>query len=157
MNKRQKVIGGFLIVVLALFIGRYAFFNGANSLFGVDSSAVDWDGAKEKQKNTAEEAIRIPGFTQLTFDAQTTKQHVNFYNPEENDCYFKLSLMDAQGERLWESDLLEPGKGLYEIELSTALSEGSYENAVLKYECFTYDENQSPLNGSEINLTIQVV
>lgn len=156
MNKRQKVIGGLFIVVMVCFIGRYVFFNEVNSLFGVDPSAVDWEGAKAKQKNT-EEAIRIPGFTQLTFDAQTTKQQVNFYNPEENDCYFKLSLMDAQGERLWQSDLIEPGKGLYEIELNKALAEGSYENAVLKYECFTYDENQSPLNGSEINLTIQVV
>lgn len=154
---RKKIIIGFLsVLLLAFFISGYVLFNEKKALLGVDSSAVNWDGNKSKAKTEGDDSIRIPGFSILNFDANSKQQQVNFHNPEANDCYFKLSLLTPEGDTLWQSDLIEPGKGLYEIELANELAEGTYENAMLKYECFTYDEDQSPLNGSEINLTITV-
>ncbi|MFQ7234157.1 MAG: tRNA (uracil-5-)-methyltransferase, partial [Enterococcus hulanensis] len=91
-----------------------------------------------------------------TLKATQTKQEVNFHNPDTNDCYFKLSLIHPNGSVLWTSNLIEPGKGMYEIELKETLSEGEYEDTILKYECFSLTD-QSPLNGTEINLKLVVV
>lgn len=124
----------------------------------VDESADDWTGAQEVytgKKNT--DTIDIPGFDMMYLKAGTTEQQVNLYNPEQNSCYFKMSILLDDGTQLWQSKLIEPGKGIYEVTLSQALEAGAYENAVLKYECFAMDEAQTPLNGSEIRFTIKAV
>ncbi len=82
---------------------------------------------------------------------------MNFYNPEQNTCYFKMSLLLPDGTQLWESGLVEPGKAVYEITLNQTLTAGKYENATLKYECFAMDDEQTPLNGSEIKLTLNAL
>lgn len=67
-----------------------------------------------------------------------------------------MSLLLSDGTKLWESKLIAPGKAVYTITLNEALNAGVYENATLKYDCFTMDEAQTPLNGSEIKLTLNV-
>lgn len=157
MKKKKNMLIILCVLLLAVSIGGYFHSKGERSLMGIDSEAVDWNGKKNKQSNSEADSIAIPGFSGLRFDSNSKQQQVNFYNPEINDCYFKLTLLTPEGDQLWQSELIEPGKGLYTIELAKELSEGTLENAVLKYECFTLDEDQSPLNGSEINLTINVV
>ena len=51
---------------------------------------------------------------------------------------------------------IEGAKGLYEITLDQAVEAGTYENSTLKYECYRMDEQLTPLNGSEIRLTLEV-
>lgn len=124
-----------------------------------EAGAQDWQGEQEvytgkKNENT----IDIPGFDVMNLKAGEKEQKVNLYNPEQNTCYFQMSLfLQGSTTELWESGLIEPGKGLYDITLSEPLEAGSYENAVLKYECFTFDENQTPLNGAEIKITLNVL
>lgn len=157
MKQKKIIILILSSVLLVAAVGGYFYFKNEKSLMGVDSSAVDWNGKKNKKKNSETDSIAIPGFSELQFEANAKKQQVNFHNPEVNDCYFRMTLLTPDGEQLWKSDLIEPGKGLYTIELANELPAGKIENAVLKYECFTLDEDQSPLNGSEIKLTINVV
>ena len=61
------------------------------------------------------------------------------------------------GTKIWESKFIEPGNGIYDIELNQELEEGDYENAILKYECFSMNEQQTPLNGSEIKFNLHVI
>ena len=82
---------------------------------------------------------------------------MNLYNPEQNTCYFRMTLLLSDGTQLWQSGLIEPGKGIYDITLEQTLAAGTYEDAVLKYECFAMDDAQTPLNGSEIKLTLNVI
>lgn len=155
-KKRKTIMLALAAVLLTIAIAlTYSLFNENKDLMGVDSSAVDWNGKRKTESKGDSDSIAIPGFSELSFVANERNQQVNFFNPEVNDCYFKLTLLTENGEMLWTSDLIEPGKGLYSIELLQDLPEGQHDNAVLKYECFTLDEDQSPLNGSEINLTIQ--
>lgn len=156
MNKKKRIIVlvlASLLLTIAVALA-YLFTNDTRDLMDLDSSAVDWKGKQKSESKEFNDSIAIPGFSELVFIANERTQQVNFFNPEINDCYFKLTLLTENGETLWRSDLIEPGKGLYSIELLQNLPEGQHENAVLKYECFTLDEDQSPLNGSEINLTI---
>lgn len=144
-----------LLVLLFAFFG-YSHFKNKTELLNVDSSAVDWNGKKKNEVENEERTIAIPGFETITLKADETKQEVNFHNPDINDCYFKLTLIHHDGALLWKSELIEPGKGMYEIELEKALTAGEFEDAVLKYECFSLTD-QSPLNGSEIKLKLIVV
>ncbi|QBE96369.1 tRNA (uracil-5-)-methyltransferase [Blautia producta] len=128
------------------------------SVSAVDSTAEEWTGKKETytgEKNT--DTIDIPGFDTMNLKAGSTGQSVNLFNPEQNNCYFKMSILLSDGTVLWESDLVEPGRAIYEMTMDQALEAGEYQDAVLKYECFAMDPEQSPLNGSEVKLTLNVI
>ena len=135
---------------------------------------------KDFSNNEMNPNISIPGYESLSFKAGTKKQSVNFYNPAENTCYFRISLVleedngaetgnasgDAPGNGqgtigsaeseavLWTSELIEPGEQVKSIKLEQALKSGDYP-AVLKYECFSL-KDETPLNGSKVELTLKV-
>lgn len=166
MNKTAKTI---LIALLAVVLVGGGVFVGMNwnSWFGreetpataeVDPDAEDYTGDRDTytgQKNT--DTIDIPGFGTMNFKAGATEQAVNLYNPEQNTCYFKMTILLDDGTKLWESELVEPGKAIYDLTLDKPLDAGVYENATLKYECFAMNEEQTPLNGSEIRFTLNVL
>lgn len=165
--KKQKAKKGlfFLLIVAAVAGGLLLGMNWqrwfgeqppTSQLAEVDKNAQDWSGEQnqKKQKNAA--SIAIPGYDQIQLEAGEETQAVNLHNPEKNTCYFKMSLLLPDGTKLWESKLIEPGKAVYELTLNQALAAAEYSDAVLKYECFALDD-QRPLNGSEIKLTLRVV
>lgn len=164
MNKTAKKI---LIAMLAVVLVGGGVFVGMNwnNWFGdkpttadVDDNAEDYTGDRDTytgKKNT--DTIDIPGFDVMNIKADTAQQSVNLYNPEQNTCYFKMTILLNDGTTLWESKLVEPGKAIYEITLNQSLSAGEYEDCTLKYECFAMDEEQTPLNGSEIKFTLKVL
>lgn len=165
MRKSIKVLFLILLAVVLVGGGIFAGMNW-NRWFGeepaatadVDSNTEEYTGDRDTytgKKNT--DTIDIPGFDGMNLKANTKEQSVNLYNPEQNTCYFQMSLLLPDGTQLWKSGLVEPGKAVYEITLNQTLEAGEYENATLKYECFAMDEEQTPLNGSEIKLTLNVL
>ena len=70
--------------------------------------------------------IAIPGYEALTLQAGARKQSLRLPNPEENDCYFQISLYLADDTLLWQSDLIKPGKTSAPITLSRPLEPGTY-------------------------------
>lgn len=164
-GKTGKIL--LLIVLVILLVGAGVFIglhwndwfgDGSQTGLTVDQDAEDWTGVQEEdtgEKN--EDSIDIPGYGSITLKADTAEQSVNLYNPEQNTCYFRMTLLLSDGTQLWQSDLVEPGKAIYDMTMEQTLSEGTYEDAVLRYECFEMNEEQTPLNGSEIKLTLNVV
>ena len=101
------------------------------------------------------ENIAIPGYEKLSFEAGKTAQAVNLKNPPENACTFVLTLtLDEDGTTLWTGKALSPGEAFTRITLTRALDAGEYP-ATLHYDCYTIEDNQ-PLNGAEIQLTLEV-
>ena len=100
--------------------------------------------------------IAIPGYEALTLQAGAKKQSIRLPNPEENDCYFQISLYLADDTLLWQSDLIKPGKTSAPITLSRPLDPGTYPEATLRYACFRLDREKTPLNGAETKLTLWV-
>ena len=96
--------------------------------------------------------IQIPGYENIHLNAGQVQQEVAFSNPQENTCYFRLTLITEDGKELWRSDLLEPGEEVREILLSEPLEAGTY-SSILKHECFALND-KSPLNGLNIKLKI---
>lgn len=101
------------------------------------------------------DSIAIPGYEILELQANQKQQSLSLPNPPQNVCYFQISLYLEDGALLWKSELVEPGAVSQPILLNRALKEGTYANAVLKYDCFKMD-SQTPLNGAETKLTLWV-
>lgn len=106
--------------------------------------------------NKNPDSIAIPGYEGISLKADTKQQTVGLSNPPQNTCYFKITLMLEDGTVLWQSDLIEPGEISEAIKLNQPLKKGSYPNSLLKYECFTMDDNLSPLNSAATKLTLRV-
>lgn len=158
-RKLNKFLTAFLIALIAL-----------TTLTGCsESSSGNTDKPKKDYSNIVENPnIAIPGFESLEFKAGTKKQSVSFYNPEENTCYFRISLVlksddgskadgtagdsEAKEEVLWTSELIDPGEEVKSIKLVKELESGDYP-AYLKYECFSL-KDETPLNGSNVELTL---
>lgn len=164
MDKTKKTAFMIMLSVLLVSGGMIVGINW-NRWFGnesvpvdIDDSADDYTGNKETytgKKNT--DTIDIPGFDVMNLKADTKEQSVNLYNPGQNTCYFKMSIYMNDGTKIWESKYVEPNKAIYKITLDKALAAGTYENCILKYECFTMDDSLTPLNGSEIKFTMKVL
>ena len=141
MNRKQNILATFLVLALALLLTAC----GAGG-DRVERFAEATPGSGEN--------IAIPGYEKLDFAAGKTAQAVNLKNPAENACTFVLSLTLDDGTTLWTGEALSPGEAFTRITLTKALDAGSYA-ATLHYDCHTIEDNR-PLNGAEIQLTLEV-
>ncbi len=101
-------------------------------------------------------SIAIPGYSLIELKADAYEQDIALSNPENNNCYFKISLLLEDGTLLWESKLIKPGETSGKIKLKTCLKAGEYEKAVLHYDCFSLDREKKSLNSGETKLTLSV-
>lgn len=109
---------------------------------------------KETGGNTPGKII-IPGFAQLTLKAGIAEQDVNLRNPEENDCYFIITILLPDNTEIFQSGLMAPGTSLTKIKLSKIPEPGVYENAILRYSCFDL-ETLKGLNGANTKMILEV-
>lgn len=100
-------------------------------------------------------SIVIPGFEKLTLKAGLKEQNVQLYNPNENSCYFMITILLADGTELFQSELLAPGSSLNKIKLSRIPEPGIYEDAMLRYSCFDM-ETLKGLNGANTKFILEV-
>jgi len=141
MNRKPNILAAFLVLALALALTACG--SGGDRVERFAEAAPD-----------SGENIAIPGYEKLNFEAGKTAQAVNLKNPAENACTFVLALMLEGGETLWTGKALSPGEAFTRIMLERALDAGEYP-ATLHYDCYSIEDNQ-PLNGAEIELTLEV-
>lgn len=99
----------------------------------------------------------LPAYGSLTFTAGTKEQETVLQNPGENTCLIRISLILKDGTTVYTSELVKPGYYTKPITLIAPMERGIYRDVTMKYECFTDDENKSPLNGAttKLNITVQ--
>lgn len=141
MNRKPNILAVFLALALAFLL----------TACGAGDDRVE---RFAKAAPDSGENIAIPGYEKLSFEAGKTAQAVNLKNPPENACTFVLTLSLTDGETLWTGKALSPGEVFTRITLTRALDAGDYP-AMLHYDCYTIEDNQ-PLNGAEIELTLEV-
>ena len=141
MNRKPNILAVFLALALALLL----------TACGAGGDRVE---RFAEAAPGSGENISIPGYEKLSFEAGKTAQTVNLKNPAENACTCVLTLTMEDGEILWTGKALSPGEAFTRITLTKALDVGDYP-ATIHYDCYTIEDNQ-PLNGAEINLTLEV-
>jgi hypothetical protein len=99
--------------------------------------------------------IAIPGFKRLTAEGQTLKADA-ITNPEQNACYFVVTLIMPGGAELYRSSYLAPGQSLGDVEMLVTLAAKTYKDVTARYSCFTMDELK-PLKGADITFTLEVL
>ena len=141
MNRKPNILAAFLILALALLL----------TACGAGGDRVE----RFAEANPGSgENIAIPGYEKLSFAAGKTAQTVNLKNPAENACTFVLSLTLDDGTALWTGEALKPGEAFTRITLTKVLDAGNCWSQ-LHYDCYSLEDN-TPLNGAEIQLTIEV-
>ena len=157
MKKRKSILipGWLSVVVLCLAVVLLAF--ALILFFRNDTPSTNHEETLSEemviQKNP--DSIAIPGYEVLEFNADKKTQALRLSNPTQNVCYFQISLYLEDNTLLWRSELIEPGKTSEQIQLIKTLEKGTYNNAILKYDCFKMD-GTTPLNGAETKLTLWV-
>ena len=157
--KRKKTIIIICCLLLLLLIGFIIVFlfkgTGNNILLPKDDSAEEWNGDQKlpSGEKPDEKTIKIPGISSLVFIANQKEQKVNFYNPKENTCLFRMTLYIEESQ-YWQSGYIDPGKGYYNITLNDVLKSGEY-NGYLLIECFK--ENGTALNNAKVEFQLNVV
>lgn len=111
------------------------------------------DQTGEKNGESAESGISIPGYGKLSMVSGRTTQTVNLYNPEDNNCYFIIGLY-VDDNLVYESDRVDPGSHIYSIELKNTLETGVYSGKIT-YECYSLIDDKE-FNGAVIELEIEV-
>jgi len=141
MKRKPNILAAFLVLALVLLL----------TACGAGGDRVE----RFAEANPGSgENIAIPGYEKLDFAAGKTALAVNLKNPAENACTFVLTLTLEGGETLWTGKALSPGEAFTRITLLKSLAVGVYA-ATLRYNCYTLQDN-TPLNGAEIRLTIEV-
>lgn len=157
--KRKKyflIICCLLLLLLCSFIIVF-FFKGTGNkiLLPKDNSAEEWNGDQKlpSGEKSGEKTIKIPGISSLVFIANQKEQKVNFYNPKENTCLFRMTLYIEESQ-YWQSGYIDPGKGYYNIALDNVLKSGDH-NGYLLIECFK--EDGTVLNNAKVEFQLKVV
>lgn len=100
--------------------------------------------------------IQLPGYEKISLKSGTLTQDVNFPNAESNSVYVRLTLtLSDTEEMIYQSNLVEPGNTLYQIDLLRTLSRGEYP-CTISYETFTMDGNFTPQNGAVMDTVLSV-
>lgn len=126
-------------------------------LFGRDdkqeSNGILWNGNQKIERNYDQSSISIPGFTEMVFHSNTTNQKVNLHNPESNNCSMSFSIIMQDNTVIWEENNIQPGYGLYNIQINKELEKGTYEGCVFTVRCF---RDEVELNGCNMAFTLYV-
>ena len=140
------------LIAVAIAIGIYMIF--FRQPIQLPDGSIPAQNTEAVLKN--ENSISIPGYEGITLKADSLKQTVALKNPEQNSCYFVITLFLEDGTILWKSDYIKPGETSSPIVLTQSLEKGNYTNAVLQYSCFKMDSEKTQLNGAETKLTLRV-
>jgi len=103
--------------------------------------------------NESNTSIIIPGVNGINMKSGQLEQKVDFYNPDENNCLFLITLYLSDDTLIWQSDLIRPSEHITQITLKQKLQRGLYRNCRLVYDCYTLDE-KNILNGGQVKIEI---
>ncbi len=149
MKERIKRIA---VVPLIVAVAFGAAFVGAR--FGGGNSPEPGPAAAETQPQNIGDNIAIPGYDVIRLKAHKTEQSVYLCNPEQNHCFFVISLL-CDGAEVFKSGMMPPNAKAETITLTQPLEAGSYENAIVRYACYDL-YTQRELNGAEIAIRLEV-
>ena len=168
MSKSEKGRNGktvywiIICVLIALLLGMGAYLiwgqkteeNFRGKAGTIDGTATTWDDGLNAPEEI-EGRILVPGYSGAKLQAGTTSLNLRIGNPAENTCYLQATLKLEDGTVLYESGLIEPGKGFDSIELMQTLEPGTYE-AYVHYQGYSLDENKEVLNSCDSGFVLTV-
>lgn len=128
--------------------------NSGDISINIDPNASERLTSSSGQTNKPK-GIKIPGYPKIEIPSDTKTVSVDFFNPDDNPCYFKFELvLEENEETIFSSDFVPPGKSINTATLTRAFKKGEYP-AVLKITTASLDTH-APMNGAN-NKTLLIV
>lgn len=116
----------------------------------IDPSIKDYVSDLKRPDNLDKTQILMPSFTRLVMDADTDViSNTTLFNPENNPCYFQFTIVHDNGEILYKSKLIPPGKGITGAKLNRKMAEGTYKVRI-RINTFDLNNYRAEFNGAEI-------
>lgn len=158
-KKRTKLIASLIILLLLLLgLGLGYFMMSRNKMPDIDPNAGEYTSALKRPENIDESKILIPGYGKFTINKGSKTIDTVLFNPEDNPCYFKFTLVEKEtGDVLYESKLVPPGQGITPIEINKSYKEVGTYPAILKFETVDFEDTDITYNGSEMEVDLNVV
>lgn len=153
-NKRKQL--GIILTIAgatALLVTLFFIFFGSNLVLNPEYEFEPEQSIIQSSRQLDFDSISIPGKESMEIQANTKSVSVDLYNPEDNKCYFEISILLEDGTELYKSKLVKPGQNIYKINLNKKLTKGTY-NATIHYSTYTMDGNYTPLNGANVPIRL---
>ena len=153
-KKSKRIVAVGIILLILLFVSAcaaVAFTNNDSNIepFKLPELSISGnDGFNAQSKATAS----ISAKSGLTFVDGQNQQRVEFKNPVDNPCEFVVSLYLGDGTHLFTTNPIKPGEIVNSVNLLHDLKPGTYKDAILVYDCYSY--NGEPLTRCEFIIEI---
>lgn len=143
-----------LLMIIAVSVGIYMF-SGNN----IDPNAAAYNPAFKRPASVSDEEILIPGYGKLETKVGSDELiGTVLFNPPGNPCYFKFSIIEEEtGDVLYESKLVPPGQGISDVVINKTYDKVGSHKVTIKFDTFDIDDEDSKLNGSEIETELNVI
>lgn len=120
---------------------------------GLDKTAISYH--IEGIKNTDKDSILLPGLKVLNAKENNTHIKSVFMNPDGNTCYFKyIIIRKDNGDVLYTSGLIGPGKAVTEFDINKKLKAGTYP---VKVNVQTYDLSDPDIAYNAGNIDVDLI
>ena len=107
--------------------------------------------------NEEDDTLSIYGIKEIKIKEGSTEAELNYVNPEQNaDKYFiKISItLKENNENIYSSELIPPGMGLSEVNISRTFSKGVYP-AIFHIQGYKMND-MSSAKGADFDIEIKV-
>ena len=152
-----------VILAAVLSFGKLTHFFGkytgevADDNRGFNKQAAAWTGSSRTAVlDGGAVTAYLPAEDSFHFDTEQTEQALSLGNPAENELPMNFTLW-VQGQALYSSGILEPGKGVERVQTNTYFEPNTYE-ATLIYTFYRLDGHRlKTLDTVEQAVTIEAV
>lgn len=150
LKRDYKIAFITLALALLMIIGGYLLWN-MNKGPDIDPSIKDYVSDLKRPDNLDETKILVPGLTKLVMGANTdVLSGTTLFNPDDNPCYFQFTIVESNGDVLYESKLVPPGKGVSDAKLNRVVKKGTYKVSI-KIKTYDLNNYEAEFNGAEID------
>ena len=138
-KKYTKILNTLVLTMLLIAICVAIYVTTTNMKNNNTSNGVLWQEEDSLVTHKTSSYISIPGFSEIHFSANNTKQKFLFHNPVNNICIMDVELLLPNDEVLLTEKNIHPGYGIKETELHKILPSGRYDNCKLVIRCHSSD------------------
>lgn len=153
---KRKTVRNLVVLAgtcISLFCIVFAFMQILPSNGYLDENAKDYTPQGVVNNNTNPNEISLPGYGDVLMKADTDKLYLALYNPANNPCYFKYIIKLKNGDSLYESKLIPPGKAVTEVQLNHKMKKGQYDISI-EIQSFDLKNKEKRMNGGKTNTTL---
>lgn len=138
------------ICVIACLVAGGSLWMLKNSNSSMDVNAKDYTPKNAPTVKADPDHIVLPGYDDLKMKAGTDMLYVSLWNPSSNPCNFQFEITLKNGEKLYESKLVGPGKAITQIKLNRKFEKGVYD-IVISMNAYSLKDDKQKMNSGKVN------